>query len=198
MDIKKTANLLKFKKIYLFDDANESRRANAFIDKLNDLMINFFDDYLLTSHTESFEAYVGDQVYTNNNWELIDNGNNTIGYNDYTDKLLKDKLKNAISERDTVLLIDYYLVDNPKGDNIETALNFLKRMLIMNKQKLTDSNVRILFYSAWPNPNMAKDIRELEISNIYCSKIDFRNDIEIVKYNFKEFFRVVSIKENHK
>ena len=198
METKETANALKLNKIYLFDDANESSKEDRIIKKLKRLMKDFFVDYLDPTTTDPFEVYVGGQVYMNNDWQLINNGNDRIGYTEYTKELLKDKLKKAFSKQDSVLLIDYYLVDNPIGDNVETAFNYLKRMLIMNKKNLTDNRVRILFYSAWPNPNMGKDIRELEIPNIYCSRIDFTNDIEIIKYNFKEFFRVVSIKEKPK
>lgn len=186
---------MNINKIYIFDDASEGEKTKKIIDKINLLIQeNFWNDYLAVPILEGLEIYIRDKKYQNGVWGNIEGGN-VIGDNDFTDNLLNSVLNNALESLETAILIDYYLIDNPTGDTQENALTFIKDTLKRRIRQMSEHKVRILFYSAWPNPQMTRTIQEIQNPNIYYTKLDFRSSVDIVEFDLEEFFRNVRINE---
>ena len=191
---------IKFKKIFLFDDASEGGKTDIIMKQLDLLQKDFLRNFLEEGNMDSFEAYVYDNIIKDGSLTKTSISDQLIGENDYTKKILRDTLNTAINNKDEaniIILIDYYLVDIPTGDSDKTSLKFIKDILKNKRDKMYEKQIRILFYSAWPNPKMVRDIRKLDNKNLYYTQLDFRYETEIIQYDLEEFFRAVSITEKN-
>ncbi|MBR4342115.1 MAG: hypothetical protein IKP88_05375 [Lachnospiraceae bacterium] len=185
-------------KIYLIDDASEGNLAENMKDKITTLSNeHFFQNYLSEDSANKFEAYIANYHYQNMAWNTK-SASETIGNNEYTKDVLKAILEEALGMDNTIILLDYYFIDNPTDDTEVTALNFIKTILTDNIESMKNQRTRVLFYSSWPSKKMVEDIRRIENPNVYYSSIDFQRENDIVRFDLREFFRVVSEKERVK
>lgn len=182
-------------KIYLIDDASEGNLTTEMKEKL-DFLNNehFFQNYLSKDPPGEFEAFVGNCHYHNNEW-ITKNDNETIGNNEYTKKVLKEIFVEALSFDNTIILIDYYFIDNPTDETEVTALSFIEKELRNQIETMKTNRTRVLFYSSWPSKKMIEKIRRIENPMVYYSSIDFQRENTVVRFDLREFFRVVSEKE---
>lgn len=178
-------------KIYLIDDASAGNLTNHYVEKLKLLQKNrFWDKYFSKGIPVEFEAFVRDSYYQNGNWEQKSR-DESIGNNQYTKDFLNAKFKEALGLYNTIMLIDYYLIDNPTDETDVNALNYLREELTKNNKKMVDQRTRILFYSSWPSEKMIREIRKLKNQNIYYSGLDFQNEIDVISFDIEEYFRSV-------